>query len=172
MNAHFYAVNFRVHVSMRYHQARRAWWTALNRMSSIAAALAGSAAVITVSGADDTKGWAYIAAISGAFAALNAALGFTDRAREHATLYDKFCHVASKMAAEASPDDDAVACKYEADVLLIEGSEPPIIQSLNIYCHNQECEARDQLDHKRILHWYNRLLKSWGTVWDDFPPAK
>src|SRR5689334_235584 len=81
VSALFHAVDFRVHVSMRYHQARRAWWTGLNRSSSAAAALAGSAAVIAVFGKSGDPVWAWISAFAGGFAALNAALGFADRGR-------------------------------------------------------------------------------------------
>jgi hypothetical protein len=168
VNPRFYKVDFQVHVSMRYHQARRAWWTGLNRMSSIAAALAGSAAVITVWGSGSPY-WAYVAAISGAFAALNAALGFTDRAREHASLYDKFSSIAARIATEAA-QDDASARRYTAEVLQLEASEPPSIHTLNVICHNQECEARGhEPDDQFHIYFVNRIFKSWFTVIDRFP---
>jgi hypothetical protein len=171
INHNFYAVDFRVHVSMRYHQARRAWWTGLNRISSIAAALAGSAAIITVFSSNSAPYWAYVAAASGAFAALNAALGFTERAREHATLYDKFSNIAARMAGEATPDDD-VARRYRSEVLQLEASETPSIHTLNVVCHNQECEARGHgPEDLRTIYWYNRLFKSMFTVRDHFPLA-
>jgi hypothetical protein len=110
-----------------------------------------------------------VAAASGAFAALNAALGFTDRAREHASLYDKFSSIAAKMAGEALPDD-ATARRYASEVLQLEASEPPSIHTLNVICHNQECEARGHgPEHLRKIYWYNRLFKSWFTVRDRFP---
>ena len=172
VNPNYYAIDFRVHKSMRYHQARRAWWTSLNRLSSIAAALAGSAAVITVSGKNGSPYWAYVAAGSGAFAALNAALGFTERAREHAALYDKFSSVAAKMALEATPDD-AVARRYESEVLTLEASEPPSIHTLNVICHNLECEARGHKPEEQArIFLINRIFKSVGTVIDYFPPKK
>jgi len=164
----FYRVDFSIHVSMRYHQARRAWWVSLNRMSSIAAALAGSAAVISVWGGG--IGAAYVSAAAGGFAALNAALGFTDRAREHAELYRQFCAVASKMAVDADRDRSA-ARRYAAEVLLIEASEPPPISALNVVCHNQECEARNRPEYRHHVSLVNRFFKNVFTAWDDFPPA-
>jgi hypothetical protein len=172
VNRKFYEVDFRVHVSMRYHQARRAWWTGLNRISSIAAALAGSAAVITVFGAHGASYWAFVAAVSGGFAALNAALGFTDRAREHATLYDKFSGIAAKMASEGAPDD-AIARRYESEVLQLEASEPPSIHTLNVICHNQECQARGHgPDDQYRIFLINRIFKSWFTGVDKFPKSQ
>lgn len=72
----FYRIDLRVHVSMRYHQARRAWYSNLNRLASVAAAFAGSTAIISVAGGNNLAAW--LAAISGAFAALNAAWGFRE----------------------------------------------------------------------------------------------
>lgn len=169
LGAKFYEVQFRVHVSMRYHQARRAWWTNLNRFSTAAAALAGSAALIAVFGANYKETWAYVSATSGALAALNAALGFSDRAREHADLYRSFSAVAARMAA-AEYADDATGRGFEAEVLQLEASEPPIIHTLNVICHNQECEARGlPQEHRCRIYLVNRIFKSWFTVIDRFP---
>lgn len=166
----FYQVQFRVHVSMRYHQARRAWWVNLNRISSAAAALAGSSALIAVFGNSYKDAWAYVSAASGAFAALNSALGFSDRAREHADLYRGFSSIAARMATAVSCDDGAGRA-FEAEVLQLEASEPPSIHTLNVICHNQECEARGLPQEDRCkIYWINRIFKSVGTVYDKFPP--
>lgn len=165
----FYQVQFRVHVSMRYHQARRSWWTNLNRLSTAAAALAGSAALIAVFGEAYRVQWAWVSAGSGAIAALNSALGFSDRAREHGDLYRAFSIVAAKMAA-ADAADDATGRAFEAEVLQLEASEPPSIHTLNVICHNQECEARGLPQESRCkIYFVNRIFKSWGTVIDRFP---
>src|SRR5262249_28313431 len=157
-------VEFRVHVSMRYHRARRSWWTLLNRSSTAAAALAGSTALIAVIGEGSTAA-AVIAVISGLFAALNAAMGFPDRIREHTDLHRHFAEIASKMAV-STDRDDALGRRFEADVLLIEATEPSPIDTLNVICHNQECEARGITDpcHKYKVYWINRVTKSFGTM--------
>lgn len=166
----FYKVDFRIHVSMRYHQARRAWYSNLNRLSSVAAALAGSTALISVFGSSSLAAW--LAAASGGFAALNAAWGFPDRAQEHADLYRGFAEIAARMAKERGPSEEATKA-YHAEVLLLEASEPPTIQSLNVFCHNQECEARGlPVETQYELGFWNRMFKSWFTVFDRFPPKK
>lgn len=166
----FYGVQFRVHVSMRYHQARRSWWTNLNRLSSAAGALAGSAALVAVFAKAHAEVWAYVSAGSGAIAALNAALGFSERAREHADLYRGFSAIAARMAS-APAADDAAARTFESEVLQLEAMEGPTINTLNVICHNQECEARGLTqEHRCKVYLINRVFKSIGTVWDSFPP--
>lgn len=166
----FYKIDFRVHVSMRYHQARRAWWSNLNRLSSVAAALAGSTAIISVFGNSSLAAW--LAAGSGGFAALNAAWGFPERAQEHADLYRGFSEIGARMAKERAPSEDATGA-YAAEIMLLEASEPPTIQSLNVFCHNQECEARGlPIETQYELGFWNHLLKSWFTVVDHFPSKK
>jgi hypothetical protein len=169
VSSKFYGVQFRVHVSMRYHQSRRAWWTNLNRISSAAGALAGSAALVAVFGKSHPENWAYVSAVAGTVAALNAAFGFADRAREHADLYRNFSSIAARMAT-ATRSDDAAGAEFEAEVLQVEASEPPSIHTLNVICHNQECEARGLPQENRCkVYLVNRVFKSWFTVYDKFP---
>jgi hypothetical protein len=165
----FHSIQFRVHVSMRYHQARRAWWGNLNRISSALAALAGSAALIAVFGDAHKSIWAWVSAISGSLAALNSALAFAERSREHADLYRSFSGIASRMAASSSTDE-AAGRTFEAEVLQLEASEPPTIHSLNVICHNQECEAQGlPQQYKCRVYWINRVFAQVGTVYDRFP---
>ncbi|MEI6985921.1 MAG: hypothetical protein WCK65_07325 [Rhodospirillaceae bacterium] len=159
-----YKLDFAVHVSLRYHSRRRAWFDALHRLSMVLSAVGGSAALASVLTAGQStavpNSLVLVVAMSvTAAGAFSVAFGFSERARVANDLYRRFAALARDIAAHQAP----VACelrKWRAERLLIEADEPSINSVINILCHNAEVGARgrqNEDEHIYWVHWFRRM---------------
>lgn len=151
-----------VHISLRYHAQRRAWFDGLHRLSMVLSAVGGSAALASVLTAGHSlpapNSLVLIIALTVTLAgALSVAFGFSERARTANDLYRRFAALAHQMAAHPAPGT-AELRTWKAERLMIEADEPPIISVLNVLCHNAEMRARGYGDEHRFrVRWWQRL---------------
>ncbi len=133
-------LDFRVHVSVRYHARRRAWYDRLHRIMMLVIATGASAGVAAICGGllREAEFLAVAVAIAGA---LELALSLPERARVEDALYRRFNALAADVA-EARSITDADIRSWEARRLLIRSDADDRLEALRRVCHNLEAEAR------------------------------
>lgn len=163
MNGDLIALDFGVHVSMRYHAKRRAWFDALHRVAMVVAAVGGSAALATILG-QQVQYAAWIAFVVAAAGAFDVAFSPAEKARKVDDLYRRFCDLAAEIAATADPPPDQIRL-WKAKKLKIEADEPTAIDTLNVLCHNQEAEARGYgPEHRHRVRWWQSATAQLFTL--------
>ena len=133
-------LDFRVHVSVRYHARRRAWYDRLHRIMMLVIATGASAGVAAICGGllREAEFLAVAVAVAGA---LELALSLPERARVEDALYRRFNALAADIA-EARSITDADIRSWEARRLLIRSDADDRLEALRRVCHNLEAEAR------------------------------
>jgi hypothetical protein len=133
-------LDFRVHVSVRYHARRRAWYDRLHRIMTLVIATGASAGVAAICGGllREAEFLAVAVAVAGA---LELALSLPERARVEDALYRRFNALAADIA-EARSITDADVRSWEARRLLIRSDADDRLEALRRVCHNLEAEAR------------------------------
>ena len=133
-------LDFRVHVSVRYHARRRAWYDRLHRLMMLVIATGASAGVAAICGGllREAEFLAVAVAIAGA---LELALSLPERARVEDALYRRFNALAADIA-EARSITEAEVRHWEARRLLIRSDADDRLEALRRVCHNLEAEAR------------------------------
>jgi hypothetical protein len=174
MSGDFWALDFGVHKSLRYHAKRRLLFDTLHRWSLAAVAIGGSAAFFALTGAETriAKVTTLIVAIA---ATLDVAFDFAAKAREHDRFYERFSELASKLALLDPERLDAnLIREYQAERLLLEKGEPSALDALNVICHNEEAEARGyDKDQRCEVGWFQKLVAQFVTVpWFSPTPLK
>jgi len=133
-------LDFRVHVSVRYHARRRAWYDRLHRLMMLVMATGASAGVAAICGGllHEAEFLAVAVAIAGA---LELALSLPERARVEDALYRRFNALAADIA-QARSITEAEVRHWEARRLLIRSDADDRLEALRRVCHNLEAEAR------------------------------
>ena len=133
-------LDFRVHVSVRYHARRRAWYDRLHRIMMLVIATGASAGVAAICGGllREAEFLAVAVAVAGA---LELALSLPERARVEDALYRRFNALAAAIA-EARSITGADIRSWEARRLLIRSDADDRLEALRRVCHNLEAEAR------------------------------
>jgi len=134
------ALDFAVHVGMRYHAKRRAWFDALHRLAMVIAALGSSAAAAALYGGLIAAGEGLVTAVAIA-AACELAFGFAERGRSADALYRRYAALAGAIAAAKSVDSDLLRL-WEKRRLLIRADCEERLLVLHRICYNLEAEAR------------------------------
>ena len=132
-------VEFGVHVSMRYHARRRAWYDRLHRAAMLVLSLGGSGAAVAILGGLAEMAETLSLAVAAA-GALELAFSFPEKARIEDALYRRFSALASNMAAveRAAPGEIE---EWNARRLLISADADDRLEALRRVCHNLEAEA-------------------------------
>jgi hypothetical protein len=147
------ALDFSVHVSMRYHARRRAWYDRFHRMMMLVIAVAGSAGVAAIYGGllREAEYLSIAVAVAGA---IELAFSLPERARVEDALYRRFNLLAADIADAKVVADDRLRM-WEAQRLLIRADADDRLEVLRRICHNLEAEARDfpAEDRYRIRSW-------------------
>lgn len=138
------ALDFTVHVSMRYHAKRRAWFDGLHRIALAVIALGSSAAAAAIMGGLGDAAARLIIAVAAA-AALELFFGFSDRARSADMLYRRFNALATEIAETLSVDDETLR-RWDKRRLLIRADCEERLLVLHRVCYNLEAEARGYAD--------------------------
>ena len=135
------ALDFGVHVSMRYHARRRAWYDRLHRLMILVIAVGGSAGVAAIYCGllQEAEYLALAVAVAGA---LELAFSLPERARVEDALYRRFNILAADIA-QASAVSEEQLHAWEARRLLIKADADDRLEMLRRICHNLEAEARD-----------------------------
>lgn len=133
-------LDFRVHVSVRYHARRRAWYDRLHRIMMLVIATGASAGVAAICGGllHEAEFLAIAVAVAGA---LELALSLPERARVEDALYRRFNALAADIA-EAKTITESHIRGWEAQRLLIRSDADDRLETLRRVCHNLEAEAR------------------------------
>jgi hypothetical protein len=134
------ALDFAVHVSMRYHAKRRAWFDGLHRTAMGVIVLGSSAAAaVIVGGIVDAASDLTIAVALAA--ALELFFAFGDRARAADALYRRFNALAGDMA-EARMVDTNLLRHWDKKRVMIRADCEERLLVLHRICYNLEAEAR------------------------------
>jgi hypothetical protein len=148
---HLAPLDFSIHVSMRYHARRRAWYDRFHRLTMLIIAIGGSAGVASIYGGllAEAEYLAIAVAVAGA---LGLAFSLPERARAEDALYRRFTLLAAEIAdAPAIGDFDLRA--WEAKRLLIRADADDRLEVLRRICHNLEAEARGYPLERRYRLW-------------------
>lgn len=163
------SLEFGVHKSLRYHAKRRSFFEALHMTSTAVSAVAGSAAFVSLLTHLTTKSTApTIALVASALIAvvttLDLVIGYSQNARQHDALYQRFALLAADIVRKVDPDDEQIR-QWSETRLLIEKDEPTTIDALNVICHNHEAEARGYGDDDIYrVRWYQRVFAQFFTL--------
>jgi hypothetical protein len=132
-------VAFGVHVSMRYHARRRAWYDGLHRGAMLVLALGASGGAMAILGGllGEAEMLSLAVAVAGA---LELAFDFPAKARVEDALYRRFSALASNIAAAEQAEPGQVEA-WNAQRLLIKADADDRLEVLRRVCHNQEVEA-------------------------------
>ncbi|HUK58352.1 MAG TPA: hypothetical protein VLV50_03910 [Stellaceae bacterium] len=151
------ALDFAIHVGMRYHAKRRAWFDWLHRVAMVVAALGSSAAVAALYGGLIGAAEGLVIAVAIA-AASELAFGFAERGRSAHSLYRRYTALAGTIAEANSVDPDLLR-RWEQRRLLIRADCEERLLVLHRICYNLEAEARgyDDTALYRVKPW-QRLL--------------
>jgi hypothetical protein len=134
------AIQFGVHVAMRYHVRRRAWYDRFHRASVLVLALAGSSCAVAIFGGllPAAEMLSLGVAVAGA---AELAFDFTGRARAEDALYRRFNALACDIAATLDRTE-AKLSEWNARRLLIKADADDRLEVLRRMCHDLEAEAR------------------------------
>jgi hypothetical protein len=134
------AIQFSVHVSMRYHARRRAWYDRFHRWSALVLALAGSSCAVAIFGGllQEAEILSMAVAVAGAS---EVAFDLSGRARAEDALYRRFNALACDIAGTLGPDEARLR-DWNERRLLIKADADDRLERLRRVCHDLECGAR------------------------------
>ena len=157
---------FGVRCSIRYHNYRRRFFERLSVWTDFLTIISGGAVVgfSTYAGETNQPYYHWLSVFAGGLIAILAAfdlvVGFSLRAREHYDLAKQFAELERQMIKSENnlTTKNLAAC---TDCRLeIEQDEPPILQVLNVYCHNEVCRAGEYpREHKVKIGFFQSLFK-------------
>lgn len=134
------ALDFAVHVDMRYHAKRRAWFDALHRIAMVIVALGSSAAAAALFGGLTEAAEGLVTAVAVA-AACELVFALAARGRGADALYHRYSALAGAIA-EANAVDAEMLRLWEKRRLLIRADGEERLLVLHRICYNLEAEAR------------------------------
>lgn len=160
-------LRFGIGKSLRYHAKRRSFFELLHRATMAIVAVGGSAAFASILGdiSELATGAAFVLTV---LATLDAAIGYSQKARQHDELFKRFSDLSIKLESEGRPKAQFIR-ELKAQRLLIEKDEPTELAALNIICYNEQAESMGYDDsHMRKVHGLQKLFAHLFT----FPPNK
>ena len=150
---------FAVRRSRRYHMRREQFFSRFHFLFGLLTAVCGSAAFATLL-ADLAVG-IWLVGVTALFGAIDLAGQPFLRSLTHRKLTQRFTRLERAMRVPESEIDVGLLRKLEGRRLKIEVQEPPVLQVLNLICHNEEVLAGGyEHEHFRKLRWHQRLLAS------------
>jgi hypothetical protein len=133
-------IDFSVHVSMRYHARRRAWFDRFHRAMILVITVCASGGVAAIFGGLLPEA-EYLATAVAAAGALELAFSFPERARVEDALYRRFNALAVEIASTKTPSVEQIH-RWDAQRLLVRADADDRLEVLRRICHNLEAEAR------------------------------
>jgi hypothetical protein len=165
------AFDFAVHVGMRYHAKRRAWFDWLHRVAMVIAALGSSAAAAALYGGLVGAAEGLVTAVAVA-AACELAFGLAERGRSADALYRRYTALAATIAEAKSVDPDLLRL-WEKRRLLIRADCEERLLVLHRICYNLEAEARGyDSDALYSVKPWQRLLAHLVTLPPYYPARR
>jgi hypothetical protein len=130
---------FGVRRSIRYHNHRRRFFDGFDKVVKVLSVVGGSGAVVSAISSFHGVTIA-LAALIAFLSAISLVVGPAQAARLHEELAKRFSALEHAIASTSDLTADRLQ-KFEADRLLIEAQEPPIMRVLDSQCHNELCRA-------------------------------
>ena len=153
---------FGIEKSMPYHQRQRSFFERCHRVVMFLIIVSGSAMFVQLGPT--------AAALAGAvLAALDLAIGFGTRARDHQVLFGRFADLNRRIRRSGETAAERLM-EWRDDRLMIESEEPATLWALEADCYNEVVHAWGRkVDNPPVLTTWQRLLMH---VWsfEDSPP--
>ncbi len=127
-----YGLLFAVRRSMRYHEARRAFFDGLHRVTAGLTVLLAGSVLFDLARPGETAGW--LLALAAVLSAWDVVVGYAAAGARHQALKTRFG--ALEMALLDGAADDATWASHQRARLVIEQDEPPVYRMLDTVCHN------------------------------------
>lgn len=156
---------FSIQRSVRYHMHRCRFYDSFHDVSTALTVLLGIGAIYaTLSTALGSSAVVAIGAIISAIGIFDLVMGTTRKARLHNSLANKFIVLEKHILAESISLKRAKLGRLD-----IEKEEPPVLDVLNIICHNEVMTAMGyKKKHLAKIGWFQRLV----SPLFDFAPHK
>jgi hypothetical protein len=150
-------VVYRAELSTTYHRKRERFFALLDRCSKTLSLIAGTAAFSSFLVTPESK------SVAGLVVALSTlpglAFGWSDKARQHADLAQKFLTIEAEIVNAGMTDyEEKQLDAWQAKVMHVELSEPPTLGGLVALCHNRLALAKG--DEELVVHlsWLQRAF--------------
>lgn len=158
---------FGVRRSVRYHTHRRKFFDKLKVWADFLVIVSGGT-VVGLATAEVKNAWTIgFGAFIGIIGSFDLVVGFSGRARDHHDLAKEFSELEREMTAVDERTEKELK-RLTNRRLQIEEEEPPILQVLNCYCHNELVKA---LGHPEAQRTGITFLQSVFKQWFDWFPA-
>lgn len=146
---------FDIRRSVRYHMRRCRFYDSFHDVTTALSVMLGVGAISTLlSGSLSSNHVAVIIGVVSAFGVLDLVIGTTQKARLHNSLAGKFVDMEKRML----KDGDTCLKEIQLARLETEKEEPPVLDVLNVICHNELMTAmgydRSQLAK---IGWFQRM---------------
>jgi len=140
-----------VHVSMRYHRRRRAFFEGFDRVTKAVGVLGGSAAIAGLIG--DGKNIPVTAsAIVVVISTIDLVIGTGQAATRHRDLERRYIELEKEIIGVGEETFRPVDFeKFLKEYLTIEAEEPPVLRCLAALCYNEELLRSDGFSEKNLL---------------------
>lgn len=161
---------FGVRRSVRYHTHRRKFFDRLGVWADFLVIVSGGSVVsFVVAGENHSLGAVIFGALTAIIGSFDLVIGFSSSARDHHDLARDFSELERHMTAASGTKTEKELIKFTNRRLEIEEEEPPILQVLNCYCHNELIKAHGYKDSEltRIT-----FLQSFFKQWFDLFPTE
>lgn len=143
--------------SVRYHNRRRAFFDRIDRLANMLSVIFGSTAVYGVLAQDHQALALTAAALVTVLSAINLVVGSSQKARAHADFARRFIELEKRMI--GVPADSVELSEIWRDRLSIEADEPPVLNILNVICHNEQMRSMGYPGKKMAsLRWWQRAF--------------
>ena len=145
---------FGVRRSIRYHSRRQAFFEGVNRWTNFLLLLLGSGTVALA--VRDRPSWILGLGLGVALvSSLKLVFAFAVKATQHAQFVRDFTLLEKRLRADASEETVKAVTQERLD---LEALEPPVMQVLDVLCHNDLLRAMGYTDEKEqvAVTWWQR----------------
>ncbi len=153
--ARHFALTYRSRLSALYHRKRERFFSLCDKWSTAVTLIAGSAAFsrfMTEEGGAVLVGLVVVSA-----SMLKLVMGWSDKARAHALLAQKFIQLDAAMAA-AGPMTAEQLDALESQLIALDAEEPPALSALVRLCQNELDRSQGKYQPSNALTWHERWL--------------
>lgn len=152
---HQFKLWFGINRSVIYHRKRQTFCELVDTWSDVAFLLMGSG-VVALAMQDSYRLELLVGIAIVATSVLKLKLGFGRLAGTHKRLVYAFTRLQRELE---STDDDEVIDRIHVERLELEEGEPPVMQVLNVICHNQLLVSigRDDPKERVPVSWFQRF---------------
>lgn len=149
----YFALTYRSRLSTLYHRKRERFFSLCDKWSTAATLIAGSAAFSRLT--TDEGGAVLIGVIVVIASMLKLVMGWSDKARAHALLAQKFIQLDAAMAAAGVMTADQLDT-FESQLIALDAEEPPALSALVRLCQNELDRSQGQYQSANALAWRER----------------